>query len=89
VTFYLSPSKHLISKKLTTSCSAFLFFTYDHNVLFSWEQVEAASKYSTVDSLKQEFYFVPADYKVGLSGPHLVLLLLLMSCCINDFLEFM
>nr|CAB3502192.1 unnamed protein product [Digitaria exilis] len=26
-------------------------------------KVEAASKYSTVDSLKQEFYFVPADYK--------------------------
>ncbi|KAF8780426.1 hypothetical protein HU200_001545 [Digitaria exilis] len=27
------------------------------------KKVEAASKYSTVDSLKQEFYFVPADYK--------------------------
>jgi ATP-dependent RNA helicase DDX47/RRP3 len=26
-------------------------------------KVEASSKYSTVDSLKQEFYFVPADYK--------------------------
>ncbi|RLN15940.1 hypothetical protein C2845_PM02G39330 [Panicum miliaceum] len=27
------------------------------------KKVEAGSKYSTVDSLKQEFYFVPADYK--------------------------
>jgi hypothetical protein len=34
--------------------------------VFPWKQVEAASKYSTVDSLKQEFYFVPADYKVSL-----------------------
>uniref|UniRef100_A0A0D9WUX3 RNA helicase n=1 Tax=Leersia perrieri TaxID=77586 RepID=A0A0D9WUX3_9ORYZ len=27
-------------------------------------KVEVASKYSTVDTLRQEFYFVPADYKV-------------------------
>ncbi|XP_062216990.1 DEAD-box ATP-dependent RNA helicase 10 [Phragmites australis] len=26
-------------------------------------KVEASSKYSTVDTLKQEFYFVPSDYK--------------------------
>jgi hypothetical protein len=39
------------------------FFTNDHSILFG-HQVEAASKYSTVDTLKQVFYFVPADYKV-------------------------
>jgi hypothetical protein len=46
-----------------------------------WKQVEVSSKYSTVDSLKQEFYFVPADDKVSLFAPclHLDVLLLLLS----------
>lgn len=28
-------------------------------------QIEAASKYSTVDTLKQQYRFVPAKHKVG------------------------
>lgn len=33
-------------------------------ILFSSPQIEAASKYSTVDTLKQQYRFVPAKHKV-------------------------
>lgn len=32
-------------------------------------KVEVATKYSTVDTLRQQYLFVPAKYKVG-HGPH-------------------
>jgi hypothetical protein len=35
------------------------------DLLVFWGQVEVSSKYSTVDTLKQEWYFVPAEYKVN------------------------
>lgn len=31
---------------------------------YYFSQIEAASKYSTVDTLKQQYRFVPAKYKV-------------------------
>jgi hypothetical protein len=61
-------------------------FTNYHTILL-WHQVEAASKYSTVDTLKQVFYFVPSDYKVRSYFVHLSvplwLLLLLLKCFIS------
>ncbi|GJN09270.1 hypothetical protein PR202_ga27260 [Eleusine coracana subsp. coracana] len=48
--FSLSKIKYLVNK-LQRAC------------LRNPVKVEAASKYSTVDTLKQVFYFVPADYK--------------------------
>ena len=40
-------------------------FVADENKtgLYSWPQVEVASKYSTVETLRQQYLFVPAKYK--------------------------
>lgn len=38
-----------------------------HNFVYNFFQIEAASKYSTVDTLKQQYRFLPAKYKVNFS----------------------
>ena len=51
---------------ITKSTSSIVHSTYDSLLcLFLYLQIEAASKYSTVDTLKQQYRFVAAKYKVG------------------------
>ena len=46
-------------------------------------QIEAATKYSTVDTLKQQYCFIPAKYKV-----FLLLGLLFFCLCQSNFVDF-